>query len=132
MQGNFPICGIVILLRGAERVWPTRNEAQPNGEGVASGSATRVLKKNCSINIKKFKKLRVFTPKPLRTKSTLHHWTCGAFGMRGRCRPPPSLTSQGLRPRNINLFNLHQLFCRAQQLNPLLYQRISTCQPHFD
>ena len=33
------------MLRGAERVWPTRNEAQPNGEGVASGSATRVLKK---------------------------------------------------------------------------------------
>ena len=29
-----------MLLRGAERVWPTRNEAQPNGEGVASGGAT--------------------------------------------------------------------------------------------
>ena len=56
----------------------------PNGEGVASGGATRVLKKSCSINSKKFKNLRVFTPKPLRTKSTLHHWTCGAFGMRGR------------------------------------------------
>ena len=32
-------------LRGAERVWPTRNEAQPNGEGVASGGATENLKK---------------------------------------------------------------------------------------
>ena len=30
-----------LLLRGAERVWPTRNEAQPNREGVASGGATR-------------------------------------------------------------------------------------------
>ena len=29
-------------LRGAERVWPTRNEAQPNGEGVASGGATQI------------------------------------------------------------------------------------------
>ena len=28
------------MLRGAERVWPPRNEAQPNREGVASGSAT--------------------------------------------------------------------------------------------
>ena len=27
------------LLRWAERVWPPRNEAQPNREGVASGSA---------------------------------------------------------------------------------------------
>ena len=31
------------LLRWAERVWPTRNEAQPNREGVASGSATKKL-----------------------------------------------------------------------------------------
>ena len=31
------------MLRGAERVWPTRNEAQPNGEGVASGSATKIF-----------------------------------------------------------------------------------------
>ena len=31
---------MVMLLRGAERVWPTRNEEQPNGEGVASGGAT--------------------------------------------------------------------------------------------
>ena len=31
------------MLRGAERIWPTRNEAQPNGEGVASGSATHLL-----------------------------------------------------------------------------------------
>ena len=28
------------LLRGAERVWPPRNEAQPNREGVAAGGAT--------------------------------------------------------------------------------------------
>ena len=28
------------LLRWAERVWPPRNEVQPNREGVASGSAT--------------------------------------------------------------------------------------------
>ena len=28
------------LLRVAERVWPPRNEAQPNREGVASGRAT--------------------------------------------------------------------------------------------
>ena len=53
---------------------------------------------------KKFKKFAGLSPKPLRTKSTLHLWTCGAFGMRGRCRPPPSLTSQGLRPRNKTLF----------------------------
>ena len=33
---------IKIKLRGAERVWPMRNEAQPNGEGVASGSATAI------------------------------------------------------------------------------------------
>ena len=37
------------MLRGAERVWPTsaarRSVAVPNGEGVASGSAIRVLKK---------------------------------------------------------------------------------------
>ena len=26
----------------AERIWPTRNEAQPNGEGVASGSTTSI------------------------------------------------------------------------------------------
>jgi len=31
------------MLRGAERVWPTRYEAQPNGEGVASGGATKKL-----------------------------------------------------------------------------------------
>ncbi|MBR1428999.1 MAG: hypothetical protein IJ590_01960, partial [Rickettsiales bacterium] len=31
-----------------------RSVAVPNGEGVASGSATQVLKKICSINIKKF------------------------------------------------------------------------------
>ena len=30
----------VHLLRWAERVWPTRNEAKSNREGVASGSAT--------------------------------------------------------------------------------------------
>ena len=34
-----------LQLRGAERVWPTRNEAQPNGEGVASGGATNLLLK---------------------------------------------------------------------------------------
>ena len=28
------------MLRWAERVWPTRNEAKSNREGVASGSAT--------------------------------------------------------------------------------------------
>jgi len=40
------------LLRGAERIWPMSgaraergrwSEAQPNGEGVASGSATQIL-----------------------------------------------------------------------------------------
>ena len=31
------------MLRGAERVWPTRYEAQPNGEGVASGGATKKI-----------------------------------------------------------------------------------------
>ena len=41
------------LLRWAERVWPPRNEAQPNREGVASGSATRVLNETCSINQKR-------------------------------------------------------------------------------
>ena len=34
-----------IALRSAERVWPPRNEAQPNGEGVASGGATEILTK---------------------------------------------------------------------------------------
>jgi len=74
------------MLRGAEHIWPPsgtraergrKSEAQPNGEGVASGSATLIAK-----NLKKL----FPSPKPLRTKSTLHHWTCGAFGMRGRCR----------------------------------------------
>ena len=41
------------MLRGAERIWPPsgarRSVAVPNGEGVASGSATRVLKKNKTI-----------------------------------------------------------------------------------
>ena len=32
-----------------------RSVAVPNGEGVASGSATRVLKKCCGINFKKLK-----------------------------------------------------------------------------
>jgi len=53
------------LLRGAERIWPPRGArrsvAVPNGEGVASGSATRVLNETCSIKPKKeksgFKKL---------------------------------------------------------------------------
>ena len=40
-----------------------RSVAVPNGEGVASGSATRVLKKSCSIS-KKFKNLRVFRQSP--------------------------------------------------------------------
>ena len=35
---------IIIMLRGAERVWPPRNEAQPNGEGVASGGATEMCR----------------------------------------------------------------------------------------
>ena len=35
---------IIVMLRGAERIWPPstarRSVAVPNGEGVASGSAT--------------------------------------------------------------------------------------------
>ena len=31
------------VFRGTERVWPPRNEAQPNGEGLASGSATEIF-----------------------------------------------------------------------------------------
>ena len=27
----------------AERIWPTRNEAQPNGEGVTSGGVRKFL-----------------------------------------------------------------------------------------
>ena len=39
------------MLRGAERVWPTRYQAQPNGEGVASGGATKIdCFKNLSFN----------------------------------------------------------------------------------
>ena len=41
------------VLRSAERVWPPRNEAQPNSEGVASGSATEIFIANyfsCSEN----------------------------------------------------------------------------------
>ncbi len=33
--------GGILLLRWAERVWPPRNEGEPNREGVASGSATK-------------------------------------------------------------------------------------------
>ena len=46
-----------------------RSVAVPNGEGVASGSATRVLKKSCSINFKKFKNLRVFRQSPFARKA---------------------------------------------------------------
>ena len=34
------------MLRGAERIWPPSNEAQPNGEGMASGSATQLYLEN--------------------------------------------------------------------------------------
>ena len=72
-----------------------------------------LVRQTCSarrnINCQKFKNLQVFPPKPLRTKSTLHHWTCGAFGMRGRCRPPLSLTSQGLRLRTPLDFSNYKL-----------------------
>ena len=36
-----------------------RSVAVPNGEGVASGSATRVLKRSCGINLKNFKILHL-------------------------------------------------------------------------
>jgi len=59
-------------LRGAERIWPPsaarRSVAVPNGEGVASGSATRVLKKSCNIH-QKFKNLRVLRQSPFARKA---------------------------------------------------------------
>ena len=84
---------------------------------------------------KKFKKAG-FSPKPLRTKSTLQHWTCWVFGMRGRCRSScqSSPTACGRAQRNLlSIFiNPHQLSYKALAPNPLFYQKISTCQPHFD
>ena len=60
------------MLRGAERVWPPSGArgsvAVPNGEGVASGGATRVLKKSCNIS-QKFKNLRVFRQSPFARKA---------------------------------------------------------------
>ena len=40
---------------GARADGARRSVAVPNGEGVASGSATRVLKRSCNINPKKKK-----------------------------------------------------------------------------
>ena len=45
-----------------------RSVAVPNGEGVASGSATRVLKKSCGIS-QKFKNLRVLRQSPCARKA---------------------------------------------------------------
>ena len=41
----------------------------PNGEGVAAGGATQVLQKICSINFKKFKKLRICRQSPFARKA---------------------------------------------------------------
>ena len=57
---------------------------RPRRLAAPRSSAAKCAPPSATLIAKKFKNLRVFTPKPLRTKSTLHHWTCGAFGMRGR------------------------------------------------
>ena len=54
----------------AERVcWTKRSEEIANGEGVASGSATRVLKKDSVLNLKKNKKLLVLRQSPFARKA---------------------------------------------------------------
>ena len=61
-----------------------RSGAETEERGAAKWRGRGLGQRN--INCQKFKKKLFPSPKPLRTKSTLHHWTCGAFGMRGRCR----------------------------------------------
>ena len=62
-------------------------------------NSLRPAQRQCFIIAKNLKKA-IFLAKAPSHEKRVPHWTCGAFGMRGRCRPLPPLTSQGLRPRN--------------------------------
>jgi len=107
------LCIIFILfwLRGAERIWPPSGEtrsaegarrsvAVPNGEGVASGSATRVLNETCN---KKPKKENGSFKKSSHAKHATH-LCCAARGhalaVFYLLAPPPSLRSGSARSKN--------------------------------
>ena len=67
-----------------------RSVAVPNGEGVASGSATLVLKKYCSINLKKNLKIFGFC-----AKAPAHEKHFAPLDVRGlwHARPLPTASA---------------------------------------